>query len=111
MHTSAIQGLAIDRGGRFAVSGGDEGTIRVWSVSDGRLRPRILREGRRKGQGDEPQKRSRYCAAMSPNLGHFAASNCAFFASSSATAPWAGWGIGWDGAARRADRGPAWRAT
>jgi len=37
MHTSAIQGLAIDRGGRFAVSGGDEGTIRVWSVSDGRL--------------------------------------------------------------------------
>jgi WD40 repeat protein len=37
MHTSAIQGLAIDRDGRFAVSGGDDGTVRVWSVSDGRL--------------------------------------------------------------------------
>jgi WD40 repeat protein len=37
MHTSAIQGLAIDRDGRFAVSGGDDGTVRVWSVADGRL--------------------------------------------------------------------------
>jgi len=37
MHTSAIQGLAIDRDGRFAVTGGKDGTVRVWSVADGRL--------------------------------------------------------------------------
>jgi len=37
MHTSAIHGLAIDRDGRFAVTGGEDGTVRVWSVADGEL--------------------------------------------------------------------------
>ncbi len=37
MHTSEFHGLAIDRDGRFAVTGGKDGTVRVWSVADGRL--------------------------------------------------------------------------
>jgi WD40 repeat protein len=41
MHTSAIEGLAIDRDGRFAVTGGTDGTVRVWSLSDGGLRRTI----------------------------------------------------------------------
>jgi hypothetical protein len=45
------------------------------------LRTLILRDGRREGQGDQPQKGGGYCAAMSLNLGQFAASNPVFFVS------------------------------
>jgi len=37
MHTSSIWSLAADRDGRFAVTGGSDGTVRVWSASDGKL--------------------------------------------------------------------------
>jgi hypothetical protein len=37
MHTSKIWSLAVDREGRFAVTGGADRTVRVWSASDGKL--------------------------------------------------------------------------
>ena len=36
-HTSAIQSLAVDPEGRFAITGGSDRTVRVWSTQDGRL--------------------------------------------------------------------------
>ena len=37
MHTASIWSQAVDAGGRFAVTGGDDRTVRIWSVADGRL--------------------------------------------------------------------------
>src|SRR5262245_8560058 len=37
MHTASINSHAIDADGRFAVTGGDDRTVRIWSVADGRL--------------------------------------------------------------------------
>jgi WD40 repeat protein len=37
MHTAPIRAAAVDATGRFAVTGGDDKTVRVWSVSDGKL--------------------------------------------------------------------------
>jgi WD40 repeat protein len=37
MHTAKIQSPAVDAGGRFAVTGSDDRTVRIWSVTDGKL--------------------------------------------------------------------------
>jgi WD40 repeat protein len=37
MHTAAIRSLAVDAGGRFAVTGSDDRTVRIWSIADGKL--------------------------------------------------------------------------
>ena len=37
MHTAAIRSQAVDAEGRFAVTGGDDRTVRIWSVADGKL--------------------------------------------------------------------------
>lgn len=37
MHTDAIWGLAVDAKGQFAVTGGADRTVRIWSVADGKL--------------------------------------------------------------------------
>ena len=37
MHTAKIQAQAVDAAGRFAVTGGDDRTLRIWSLADGRL--------------------------------------------------------------------------
>src|SRR5438094_595148 len=35
MHTARIETLAVDAGGRFAITGSDDRTARIWSVADG----------------------------------------------------------------------------
>jgi WD40 repeat protein len=37
MHTAKINGQAVDAAGRFAITGGDDRTVRVWSLADGKL--------------------------------------------------------------------------
>ncbi|HZZ22975.1 MAG TPA: caspase family protein [Roseiarcus sp.] len=37
MHTAKIWSQAVDAAGRFAVTGGDDPTVRIWSVADGKL--------------------------------------------------------------------------
>src|SRR5262249_35922552 len=39
MHTARIEpsGLTVDAAGRFAVTGSDDRTVRIWSVADGKL--------------------------------------------------------------------------
>jgi WD40 repeat protein len=37
MHTARIASQAVDASGRFAVTGSDDHTVRVWSVADGKL--------------------------------------------------------------------------
>ena len=37
MHTARIWAQAVDAAGRFAVTGGDDRTVRIWSVADGKL--------------------------------------------------------------------------
>ena len=37
MHTATIWSLAVDPEGRFAVTGGADRTVRIWSASDGKL--------------------------------------------------------------------------
>jgi WD40 repeat protein len=37
VHTGVIRSLAVDAGGRFAVTGSDDHTVRIWSVADGKL--------------------------------------------------------------------------
>jgi WD40 repeat protein len=37
MHTGEVRSLAVDAGGRFAVTGSDDRTVRIWSVADGTL--------------------------------------------------------------------------
>jgi WD40 repeat protein len=36
-HTAKIRSLAVDAGGRFAVTGSGDRTVRIWSVADGKL--------------------------------------------------------------------------
>jgi WD40 repeat protein len=42
MHTAAIKDVAVDAAGRLAVTGSDDTTVRVWSLTDGKLL-RIIR--------------------------------------------------------------------
>ena len=37
MHTAAIRAQAVDAEGRYAVTGGDDRTVRIWSIADGKL--------------------------------------------------------------------------
>jgi WD40 repeat protein len=37
MHTAKISAQAVDATGRFAVTGSDDRTVRIWSIADGRL--------------------------------------------------------------------------
>jgi WD40 repeat protein len=37
MHTGVIWTQAVDGGGRFAVTGSDDRTVRIWSIADGKL--------------------------------------------------------------------------
>ena len=37
MHTAQITSQAVDRDGRFAVTGSDDRTVRIWSIADGKL--------------------------------------------------------------------------
>lgn len=37
MHTAKIWSLAVDPEGRFAITGGSDRTVRIWSAADGRL--------------------------------------------------------------------------
>ena len=37
MHAAAIRSQAVDAAGRFAVTGGDDRTVRIWSAADGKL--------------------------------------------------------------------------
>jgi hypothetical protein len=37
MHTAVIEAQAVDAAGRFAVTGGDDRTVKVWSVADRKL--------------------------------------------------------------------------
>ena len=37
MHTAAIWAQAVDAAGRYAVTGGEDRTLRVWSAADGKL--------------------------------------------------------------------------
>ena len=36
-HTAAVISQAVDAAGRFAVTGGEDRTVRIWSVADGKL--------------------------------------------------------------------------
>ena len=42
MHTATIWAQAVDREGRYAVTGGADRTVRIWSVADGKLLRTIL---------------------------------------------------------------------
>src|SRR5262249_51977723 len=37
MHSARVNGIGVDAGGRFAVTGSDDRTVRIWSVADGKL--------------------------------------------------------------------------
>jgi WD domain, G-beta repeat len=37
MHTAKLQAQAVDAAGRYAVTGSDDRTVRIWSVADGKL--------------------------------------------------------------------------
>ena len=37
MHTAPIRAVAVDAAGRLAVTGSDDKTVRVWSLTDGKL--------------------------------------------------------------------------
>jgi WD40 repeat protein len=37
MHTAVIHSQAVDAAGRFAVTGGDDRTVRIWALADGKL--------------------------------------------------------------------------
>ena len=37
MHTATVRSQAVDARGRFAVTGSDDRTVRIWSVADGKL--------------------------------------------------------------------------
>jgi hypothetical protein len=37
LHTGVIWTQAVDSGGRFAVTGSDDRTLRIWSIADGKL--------------------------------------------------------------------------
>jgi len=42
MHAGAIWSQAVDREGRFAVTGGADRTVRIWSLADGHLQQTIF---------------------------------------------------------------------
>jgi WD40 repeat protein len=42
MHTGTLSAQAVDAEGRYAVTGGDDRTVRIWSVADGKLRQTIF---------------------------------------------------------------------
>ena len=37
MHTATLKAQAVDAGGRYAITGGTDRTVRIWSVADGKL--------------------------------------------------------------------------
>src|SRR5262245_48095981 len=37
VHTAVIRSVAIDKAGKFAVSGSEDKTVRIWSLDDGKL--------------------------------------------------------------------------
>ena len=37
MHTATLKAQAVDAEGQYAVTGGDDRTVRIWSVADGKL--------------------------------------------------------------------------
>lgn len=49
MHTNALNGLAVDSSGRYAVTGSDDKSIRVWELPEGRL-VRTIRPAIAEGQ-------------------------------------------------------------
>lgn len=61
MHTQAIVRASTDQGGRWAVTGSDDKTVRIWSLVDGRLERTI-----RLPAGPGPVG-SAYAVAMSPD--------------------------------------------
>src|SRR5262249_16875666 len=60
-HTAEIQSLAVDADGRFAVTGSDDRTVRIWSVADGKLLRTIWVPVGPQDVGDV------YAVAMSPD--------------------------------------------
>jgi len=61
MHTAPIRSVGVDATGRLAVTGSDDKTVRVWSLSDGKLLRTI-----RMPAGPESVGRI-YAVAMSPD--------------------------------------------
>jgi WD40 repeat protein len=61
MHTAPIKSLAVDAAGRLAVTGSDDKTVRVWSLTDGKLLQTIRIPA---GPGDVGKI---YAVAMSPD--------------------------------------------
>ena len=61
MHTAPIRAAAVDAAGRFIVTGSDDKTVRIWSVSDGKLLQTIRVPA---GPGDIGKIRA---VAMSPD--------------------------------------------
>jgi WD40 repeat protein len=60
-HTAKIWAQAVDAGGRFAVTGSDDRTVRIWSVADGKLLRTIWVPG-----GPDPVG-AIYAVAISPD--------------------------------------------
>jgi DNA-binding beta-propeller fold protein YncE len=61
MHTAGITSVAVDAAGRFAVTGSDDKTMRVWSLTDGKLLQTIRMPA---GPGNIGKV---YAVAMSPD--------------------------------------------
>jgi WD40 repeat protein len=61
MHTAPIKSLAVDGAGRLAVTGSDDKTVRVWSLTDGKLLQTIRMPA---GPGDIGKV---YAVAMTPD--------------------------------------------
>ena len=61
MHTAPIRAVAVDAAGRLAVTGSDDKTVRVWSLTDGKLLQTIRMPA---GPGDIGKI---YAVAMSPD--------------------------------------------
>jgi WD40 repeat protein len=61
MHTAKIWAQAVDAAGRFAVTGSDDRTVRLWSIADGKLLRTIRIPGGPENVGDI------YAVAISPD--------------------------------------------
>jgi WD40 repeat protein len=70
MHTAPINGASADWEGRFAVTGSDDKTVRVWSLSDGRLLRTIRLPA---GPGDVGKV---YAVSINPDGSLIAAGGC-----------------------------------